>query len=171
MTVPPEFSHPVQVERLRAGGETVALAATESERAAVAHRLGLEAMALLEASVALIPVGAGVVAAEGDVRARVTRICVVSLEPFEQALAIPLRLVFRPGTEADLAADQTLDPESEDEVPYEGGRFDLGEAVVETLALALDPWPRSPGAVLEIPPAADAAEAGPFAALARRRKG
>lgn len=171
MTLAPEFSHPVQVDRLRAGGETVALAATAAERAAVAQRLGLESIALLEASVALLPAGRGVIAAEGRVAARVVQVCVVSLEPFEQALDVPLRLVFRPGTEADLAADQTVDPEAEDEVPYEGGRIDLGEVVVETLALALDPWPRRPGAVLEIPaPEAGAAD-GPFAALARRRKG
>ena len=171
MSPAPEFSRRIEAGRLRDGGERVTIAATEGERAALAQRLGIEAMALLEASVGLTPVGAGMVAAEGEVRARVTQVCVVSLEPFEQALEIPLRLVFRPGTEADLVADQTIDPESEDEVPYEGGRFDLGEAVVETLALALDPWPRSPGAVLELPPPTGPAGTGPFAVLARRRRG
>lgn len=121
MSPAPEFSRRIEAGRLRDGGERVTIAATEGERAALAQRLGIEAMALLEASVGLTPVGAGVVAAEGEVRARVTQVCVVSLEPFEQALEIPLRLVFRPGTEADLVADQTIDPESEDEVPYEGG--------------------------------------------------
>lgn len=170
MTPAPEFSRPVQVERLRAGGEQVDLVASPAECAAVAHRLGLESVAGLEAGLRLVPQGRGIVAAEGAVRARVVQVCVVSVEPFEQALDIPLRLVFRPGTEADLAADQTLDPESEDEVPYEGGRVDLGEAVVETLALALDPWPRRPGAVLEMPPEGESAPDHPFAALAKRRR-
>jgi hypothetical protein len=31
-------------------------------------------------------------------------------------------------------------------VPIEGGSIDLGEAVAETMALALDPYPRAPGA-------------------------
>lgn len=170
MTPAPEFSRLLEVDRLRAGGETVAVAATAAERDGIARRLGLETVGLLEASVSLQPAGAGLVVAEGRIAARVVQTCVVSLEPFEQALDVPIRLVFRPGTETDQAADQTLDPESEDEVPYEGGRIDLGEAVVETLALALDPWPRRPGAVLDLPPAQTAAE-GPFAALARRRKG
>ena len=33
-----------------------------------------------------------------------------------------------------------------DTVFYTGGAIDLGEAAAETLALALDPFPRSPGA-------------------------
>ncbi|WP_439578055.1 YceD family protein [Elioraea sp.] len=171
MTPAPEFSRPVEVARLRTGGETMEIAASPAECEAVARRLGIEAVAALEASVQLVPVGAGVVDAAGTIRARLTQTCVVSLDPFEQALEVMLRLVFRPGTEADLAADQTVDPETEDEVPYAGGRFDLGDSVVETLALSLDPWPRRPGAVLELPPPDEPAPDGPFVALARRRKG
>jgi uncharacterized metal-binding protein YceD (DUF177 family) len=166
----PEFSWPVEASRLRGSGETIALAASPAECAGVAARLGLDAVGALGASVRLTPAGAGVVAAEGTIRARITQTCVVSLEAFEQTLEVPLRLAFRPGSEADLAADQTIDPEAEDEVPYEGGRFDLGESVVETLALALDPWPRRPGAVLDVVPQ-EVPTDGPFAALARRRRG
>jgi hypothetical protein len=46
--------------------------------------------------------------------------------------------------------------------------IDLGEATTEQLALALDPFPRKPGA--EIPPEAKEAPEGPFAALGRIRK-
>jgi uncharacterized metal-binding protein YceD (DUF177 family) len=171
VTPEPEFSRPIEVGRLRGSGETIELAASPGECAGVAARLSLEAVGALSASVRLTPSGSGVVVAEGTILAHLTQTCVVSLEPFAQTLEVPLRLVFRPGREADLAADQTIDPEAEDEVPYEGGRFDLGESVVETLALALDPWPRRPGAVLEVPPPQDAPPDGPFAALARRRKG
>lgn len=171
MTAQPEFSRLIEVGRLRTGGDCMDLAASPAECASVARRLGIPSLALLEARVELVPAGAGVVDAEGTIRARLTQICVVSLDPFEQALEVPLRLVFRPGSEADLAADQTVDPETEDEVAYEGGRFDLGESIVETLALALDPWPRRPGVVLEVPPLSEAPSDGPFAALARRRKG
>jgi uncharacterized metal-binding protein YceD (DUF177 family) len=170
MTPCPEFSRIVEVARLRAEGETLELIASPAECAALARRLGLEAVASMGAVAHLVPAGAGVVEVTGAIRARLSQICVVSLDPFDQTLEVPLRLVFRPGTEADLAADQTIDPETEDEVPYEGGRFDLGESVVETLALALDPWPRRPDAVLEVPPPAESPSDGPFAALARRHK-
>lgn len=169
MTPVPEFSRPIEVARLAPGGEAIALVATAGECAALARRFGLEALAELAATLSLSPGAGGVVAASGSLRARFTQRCVVTLEPFEQTLEIPVQLVFRPATAADRAADQTLDPEAEDELPYEEGWFDLGEAVAETLALALDPWPRRPGAVFEPPPEPPAA--GPFAALARLGRG
>ena len=61
------------------------------------------------------------------------------------------------------------DPEALDEIPYADGMLDLGEAAAEQLALALDPYPRAPGAAL--PEIADEAEAHrPFAALASLRR-
>ena len=60
--------------------------------------------------------------------------------------------------------------------PIADGRIDLGEAVVQQLAIALDPYPRAPGA--ELPAQYSAEEANgsrddavtPFAALGRLRK-
>jgi len=54
-----------------------------------------------------------------------------------------------------------------DVIGYEGGAIDLGEAVAETLALALDPFPRSPDADAALREAGVLSEedAGPFAAL------
>ena len=65
------------------------------------------------------------------------------------------------------AESDDTDPESEDEIPYAGGVLDLGEAAAEQLALALDPFPRKPGAAL---PDDDsrALRAYPFAKLAPR---
>ena len=60
------------------------------------------------------------------------------------------------------------DPDLPDEIPYPAGAIDLGEAAIQQLALALDPYPRRP----------DLPEAGeelpdtphPFAALAALRR-
>ncbi len=54
---------------------------------------------------------------------------------------------------------------------YEGAEIDLGEAVAETLALSLDPFPRSAGAdeALKAAGVKSEEEAGPFAALAGLR--
>ncbi len=57
---------------------------------------------------------------------------------------------------------------SEDELPYEGGVLDLGEAAAEQLALALEPYPRAPGE--EIEPREDASGQRPFAGLASLRR-
>ncbi len=164
----PELSRPVLVQQLRAEGETLILEATMAEREAVRARLDLAGLGSFAAEVTLRPEGLGVVLAEGMLLAQVTQVCVVSLEPFETAIEAPFRLVFRPAGPGERAAEQTLDAEAEEEVIYEGESFDLGEALVETLALELDPWPRRPGAVLQPLPATAGGRASPFAALARR---
>ncbi len=59
------------------------------------------------------------------------------------------------------------DPDEPDQLVYDGVAVDLGEATVEQLALALDPYPRKPDAVL---PVLDTDESGGgFAALAKLR--
>jgi uncharacterized metal-binding protein YceD (DUF177 family) len=86
---------------------------------------------------------------------------VVSLEEFETLTEERFRLRFVPaGRESD-----DDDPDSDDEIAYTGATIDLGEAAAEQLALALDPYPRKPDAVL--PDAASEPLDLPFAALAR----
>ena len=50
----------------------------------------------------------------------------------------------------------------------DSGAIDLGEAAAQTLALALDPYPRSPGAAAALKEAGviGEGEAGPFGGLA-----
>jgi hypothetical protein len=55
-----------------------------------------------------------------------------------------------------------------DIVFHDGAAIDIGEAIAQTLALALDPYPRAPDAEAALKEAGvkSEAEAGPFAALA-----
>src|SRR5262249_30937572 len=75
---------------------------------------------------------------------------VVSLEPVTQEIAEPIDRVFLPGGEKDYAgpanAEIFVDLEGED-VPdhFEGNEADLSDLIVETLALAIDPYPRAEG--------------------------
>ena len=100
--------------------------------------------------------------AEGALRARVTQVCVVSTDPFEAELSEDFVLCFAPEDEIP----DEIDPNDPvDMVPMTGETIDLGEAAAEQLALALDPYPRRPGA--EPPWFEEAAPPAPFAALAR----
>jgi len=156
-----EFSRIVQVARIREGMHR-AVEATTSECRAVADRLGLNAVRHLCCGFDLDPAEDGAVLATGKLRARVEQTCVVSLEAFDTEVIEDFRVRFVPaGTETD-----DIDLEADDEIPYEGAALDLGEAAVEQLALALEPFPRKPGA--EMPAAPE--DAGPFAALARLRE-
>jgi uncharacterized metal-binding protein YceD (DUF177 family) len=143
----PEFSRPVIVATINRGGETLALTPTEAEGAALASRLGVEAVRGLVAEVVLKTRGKGVVAARGRVRATLDRLCVISLAPIEEAIDERFSVLFRPGPAA-ADAEVAIEPDADDEEFYEGGTIDPGELVAQTLALALDPWPRAPGASL-----------------------
>ncbi|MCS6854181.1 MAG: DUF177 domain-containing protein [Elioraea sp.] len=167
----PEFSRPLAVARLRAEGDEIAIEAGPDEREAVRARLGLEGLDCLSAHLVVRPRRAGVVAANGLLRAEVRQVCVLTLEPFASTVEVPVRLVFRPAGPAGEGREIALDPEGEDEILYAGADIDLGEAMVETLALALDPWPKRPGAVFDWTDKGRGEEPqrSPFSVLERRR--
>ena len=167
----PEFHRPVTVARLRPEGDTIAIEAGPAEREAVRARLGLAGLDRLSAELQLRPLGGGLVSARGSLQADVRQVCVVTLEPFSATLTAPVQLVFRRAEPGREMAELDLDVEAEDEVVYVGPEIDLGEAVVETLALALDPWPRRPGATFAWSDESEKPEQrqNPFAALKQTR--
>lgn len=167
----PEFHRPVTVARLRPEGDSIAIEAGPAEREAVRARLGLEGLDRLKAELILHPLGGGLVSARGSLEAEVRQVCVITLEPFSATLTAPVQLVFRRAEPDQEMAELDLDVEAEDEVLYAGPDIDLGEAVVETLALALDPWPRKPGATFAWSEESEGPEQrqSPFTVLKRLR--
>lgn len=167
----PELTFVVATDRIPTSGMTAQVTADARQCAAVAARLKLPSVSRLSCDFALTRPLAGAarrregeIVAVGRLRATLTRECVVSLDPFEIDVEEGFRVRFVPaGSEFDDA-----DPESDDEIPYEGAGIDLGEAMVEQLALVLDPYPRKPGAAL--PDEAGDGFEGPFAALTRLRR-
>lgn len=160
----PEMTRPQRADGIGKAGLTVEIIATNPECAAVARRLGIPALRSLVGKFHLQAIEGGAVAATGTFSARLVRDCVVSLEAFETTQRETFRLRFvLEGHESE-----DPDPESEDEIPFTGGVIDLGEALVEQVALDLDPFPRKDGAVLPEEEAAPET-ASPFAALAALR--
>jgi len=168
------FSRRMKTGAIGTAAVTRRIEADAAERAALADAFGLQAIASLAGSFTLSSAAsaAGVIEAVLELTARVTQICVVSLEPFEANIAESARLRFIPATvlreDSDIAE---LDPETlegPDELPYSGDVIDLGAALAEQLALALDPYPRKPGA--ELPAGTSNAAANPFAVLAARKQ-
>lgn len=159
----PEFSRRVALAAVPAGGRTETLVADAGERRALAERFGILAIDSLEATLRLRPEADGGVRVAGVLAAAVVQSCVVSGAPVAQAMSDPIDWRLLPGGVA--AADGPDDP---DEIETDGVA-DLGEAVAEQLALALDPLPRAADAVL--PALDEGGPTGPFAALARRRPG
>lgn len=131
--------------------EPVALFADAAERAALARRFGLAAIHSLEAQVSLEADGRSVLA-NGTLNASIEQLCAVSAEPFPAELAVPVALRFVPATQSRPAdSDDALDEielsaDDCDEIEYTGDGFDLGEALAQTLGLAIDPYATGPGA-------------------------
>jgi uncharacterized metal-binding protein YceD (DUF177 family) len=175
MSEPPEFSRLVNATSLPRAGLAIDLSASAAECAALATRFGVPAISGLTARLSVRAALDGRIRVAGRIRASVVQVCVVSLEPFSAALDVPYECMFVRQDRLDQAADSPLDPDAIDEEGFEGTAFDLGESVAQALSLALDPWPRAPGAVADLPEATpDHAEAdapppaSPFAVLARR---
>jgi uncharacterized metal-binding protein YceD (DUF177 family) len=167
----PEFSRPVRVDTLGAEPRTQAIEAEADERAALARRFGLLDIAHLAAEIVLVRKGEDVTAT-GRIEAAVTQSCVASAAPVEAAVDEPFELLFRPAPSLGRPDEEVeLSPSELDVVFYHGAAIDLGEAVAETMALSLDPYPRAPEAdeTLKAAGVKSEEEAGPFAALAALR--
>ena len=164
----PEFSRPVDLRGIT--DEPVRIEADEAERTALVRRFDLVAIDRLEAAVTFEVDGANVDAA-GTSEANGVQSCAVSGDDLPVAIREPLVLRFVPEVPI-LEEEIELEEEDLDEIPYSGTTFDLGEAVAQSLALAIDPFATGPDAdrVRKEKGLAGEAASGPFAALAALKK-
>lgn len=143
---PSELPRMVRARPLPAG--PVVIEASAAERAALAARFGLGAVESLRAEVAL-EARPRAIRATGRLVAAIMQPCAVSGEDFAVAIDEPIDLRF---VEEDhrrpAAAEEELELEADDcdEIEYSGEMFDLGEAVAQTLGLAIDPYAEGPNA-------------------------
>ncbi len=161
----PEFSRPLQVERVPKAGSTEKIKAEPEELKALARRLKIPALHALSAEIRATPWRGGGLKLEGHLTADLEQVSVISLEAFRETVSIPIARYFLPPG----AVSET---EEDDADPIEGGHIDLGEVTAETLALDMEPYPRKPGESfadhIESEEVATPAES-PFAVLAKRK--
>jgi uncharacterized metal-binding protein YceD (DUF177 family) len=139
-----EFSRLVDIRFIDAA--PLRLEADAGERAALAKRFGIVAIERLTAVVALEPGKKGVTAT-GTLDAEIVQSCAVSAEDVPVTLHEAVNLRFVPERAPARHDDEVeLDAVDLDEIEFTGNRFDLGEAVAQTLALAIDPFLEGPGA-------------------------
>ncbi|MDP3676398.1 MAG: DUF177 domain-containing protein [Novosphingobium sp.] len=168
----PEFSRRFDIRALPSG--PLKLEANPNECAALAERIGIEAVERLAAEVTLLPAD-GAIEASGRIDATVVQLCAISNEPFTLRISEPLALRFveaNPSHSTDEETEIEIDSETCDEIPYVGTHFDLGEEIAQSLALTIDPYATGPDAdrVRTETGLSDEASSGPFAALAALRK-
>lgn len=161
-----DFNHRLQLDQIR-DGDRVDLTATAPECAAVADRLDLLSLDRLEAHAVLSRDGAKV-RATGRLRAALEQACVATGEPVPAHIDEAFDLVFLPAPSGEAGEEVELGENDLDTVFHDGSAIDLGGAIADTLALALDPYPRSADADTALREAGvlTEEEASPFAALA-----
>ncbi len=166
----PEFSRRADTRQIDEA--PVRLVANAVERAALAKRFDLVRINRLEAELALAKDGAAIMGT-GRLHADIVQSCAISAEDLPVSIdeALVLRFVPaaappRPDEEIELEAD------SLDEIEFTGTGFDLGEAVAQSLFLAIDPFAEGPEANRVRKEAGLLSEeaAGPFAGLAALKK-
>ncbi|WP_375196144.1 DUF177 domain-containing protein [Sphingobium sp.] len=167
MTETPEFSRPVRIDQLARHAQPVTITADAAEREALARRFHLLGLDRLEADYALSEDN-GVIFARGRVRAELAQPCVATgvAVPEKVDTDFVLRFV-REGADQPESEELELDAEDCDTIGFDGQILDMGEAVAETVALAMTPYPRSPEAdsVLRDAGVLSEEQASPFAAL------
>ena len=164
------FAHQLRVDQI-SDGMRLDLSAEEEERGAIAARLDLPSLKRLEAHV-VMSCTAEMIRAEGRLLAALEQSCVITGDPVSAHVDEPFVVRFVREQPADPNEELELGEEDCDTVFYEGGVIDLGAAIADTLALSLDPYPRSAGAETALKDAGILTEeqAGPFAALAQLKR-
>lgn len=168
---PPEFSRLVRADRLSGRDTEFSFRCEPAERRRLAERFSLLDVERLEARVwARRVAGAPVVRVRVNFVADVIQSCVVTLDPVAARIDEWFGFDCVPRAGVRGVREVIFDPEEDDppETMRDDGSFDVGEAVAERLALALDDYPRKPGAALAAHAARageDRPAAGPFAVL------
>ncbi len=175
--IEPELSRPLPVDKISAGGVEEYLIASPAERKALAARFDLIDLPKLEANLNIDHASNGkMIAVTGKLSAKVVQQCVVTLEPLETQIDDEINILYAPAHFLDKGAGPPHVDSGEDEAPEPivNGIIDLGELVAQHLAIAINPYPRKEGAVLENieTTAAEPSDSSlnPFAKLAEFKK-
>ena len=160
----PEFSRLVPLIRIGPEPFRQDITASAAERNAVARRLDLVSLDRLDAAVELVRENGGTILLRAEFTAEFAQTCIVTLDPVPGSVRESFSLRYGPpeAEPEDAAA-------GDDEPAFElltGDAIDIGEAVTQEFSLALPPFPRAEGAVVEDTPGSAPADR-PFAGLAR----
>jgi uncharacterized metal-binding protein YceD (DUF177 family) len=149
----PPFSMNFDLASLGDAEKTVTLSPSAAERAAIAAWAGIDALDAFSARVTVRRAGDDAYNLAGTFAADVTQSCVVTLEPVRAHLegeferhyrVLPPRA--RRRAEPD---DAAVAGGGDEEEILESGMTDLAQPVLEDFVLAIDPYPRAPGAAFE----------------------
>lgn len=158
----------IKLSELGNGSINGTIAADETQREALANRFDLPRITSLNATYSLQH-DKEKISFTGAIDSHLEQLCAVGGEAFPVQITEDFDIVFTPKLESAASEEEIeLAAEDCDIMEYEGAQIDIGEAIAQTLYLALDPFPRGPNAdaIAEKAGFKSEEEAGPFGALA-----
>jgi hypothetical protein len=151
------ISYTISVARLPQKGMPVRLTASETERAALTVGHDLQAVKSFHADLLVIKWRRDGVRITGVVTSDIVQTCSVTLEPLPACIESQVDAMFVPESsklarpKVDENGEMLLDAEGPDAPEtFSGDQLDVGVIAEEFFALAIDPYPRKQGAVLEL---------------------
>ena len=176
----PEFALAVNLNDVAPGGTGISFEADQRVRDALARRFGILEVMRLAGRAKVRPYRKNGLTLDCEFEAEVVQACVVTLEPVAQSIRetfvqryLPADMIEPESVETDIEVAIDIDAEDAPEA-MSGHGIDVGEAVTERLALAIDPYPRKAGEAYtgSREGADDAPEKpeNPFAALEKLKK-
>ena len=168
---PSEFSRTVRLDAIGDQPRAMRIEADPAERAALRRRFGLASLDRLQAELSVVRTDEDFIAS-GRITADIVQTCIATAAPVPARIDEAFAVRFRAEAEDRTEEEVELAEEELDTIFYQGASIDVGEAVAQTLALALDPYPRADGAGEALSEAGltDEAAAGPFGGLAALRE-
>ena len=169
--VPPVLDASIRMENLPATGREVIVAATAEQKVVLAEQLKITSVEKLDAKLNATRFRGGI-RVLGQLKATIEQPCVITFEPVTQVIDEPIDRVFLPSHDkahaAPANAEIYIDVAGDDEPDrFDGPEVDLSDLIIETLALAIDPYPRASGANVAAIKTddADEGEVSPFSRL------
>lgn len=137
-----EFSHVIKLSEIGSHSRNIQLFANEEARSGLMARFDLAALESLKAEISLAHDAEGVIAT-GRFTADLAQFCIASHDPVPAKMdeAVHIRFISEPVVNGEVELE--LAPEDCDTMFHDGQTIDLGEAVAQSLGLALNPYPRS----------------------------
>jgi uncharacterized metal-binding protein YceD (DUF177 family) len=167
-----EFSRCIKIDEIGKGDSSHEITATADECAALAKRFDLLKLDNLQATIMLSKHSNGI-QAKGQFSASLEQACIASNEAIADTIDDEIDILFLPLSEQHIVPDSEVELAADecDVMLHDGRVIDIGEAVAQSLALSINPYPRSKNADQQLRAAGVKrdddviAPSGPFAAL------
>jgi hypothetical protein len=153
---------------LSAAGDEVVIDSAGDDLVRLAQWAGVEVITSFRGRITLSKLSQTRFAYEAELSADIVQSCVVTSEPVRSHIARSFSRILHLIASRAADREETIDlAPGDDDAPeeIESPRYDLATPLLEELALAIDPYPRAPGAAFEAPAAPPPADESPFSVL------